>query len=456
MTGHLIESTILLGMAIAAAHLPRLAARTRYAIVFLALLKFAVPWKFHAPSATIAIAIPAGPVRVAPHAFAAPSIWPVVLEAIWLAVAAALFLLVVARARRAAAEALEGASVVPELGRRGVRVLRSPGATAPAAIGIVRPCIVLPAALDLDDGELAAILTHECAHIDRRDNLLALVEALLGAALWFHPLVWMARRILARAREEACDEVVVARGQTDTDTYLAALAKVCRAAAAPRVAGVSCIVSNTIRERMNAIMNLPLRRALPHRLVVAVAVALLAAVTLVHAKEGKSRYTMSSTINVGNDNVYDFDITVRDNTTGEVVCHPHVKTKPGASAEATCEGVPKFNIQVTVENNGHAEVLLKVFDADGKVIDGLRTVITVNKQPGPKITLNLQNADLKDVIGSFGKLSGMDVQIDPGVEGTVTVDLRDVPWDQALQRILADNKCEYETDGKTIHVRRIR
>lgn len=451
MIAHLVESTLILAIAIAAAHLPRLAARTRYAIVFLALLKFAVPWKLQAPSATVAIAMPSSPIAIAPHAFAAPSIWPVVIKAIWLAVAAALFLLIIVRARRAAAAALEGATV--ESCRDGVTVLRSQGTLAPAAIGILRPRIVIPADLDLGGDELEAILAHERAHIARRDNLLALADAMIGAALWFHPLVWIARRILARAREEACDEIVVAR--SDAGTYLAALAKVCRAAAAPRVAGVSCIVSNTIRERMNAIMTLPLRRSLPHRLVVTVAIALLAAVTLVHAKDGKSRYTMSSTIDATGDQ-YTFDITVRDNASGEIVAHPIVKTAVGATAEATVDGVPKFNFHVAVENDGHAEVLLKVLDADGKVIDGLRTVITVNKQPGSKITLNLQNADLKDVIRSFGQLSGMNVQIDPGVEGTVTVEVHDVPWDQALQRILSENKCDYETDGKTIHVRRAR
>src|SRR5207237_5751122 len=100
----------------------------------------------------------------------------------------------------------------------------------------------------------------------RHDNVLALLDAAAGAALWFHPLVWIARRILARAREEACDEIVVAR--VSADVYLAALAKVCRAAAAPRVAGVSCIVSNTIRERMNVVMPLQLRRPVALRLVV--------------------------------------------------------------------------------------------------------------------------------------------------------------------------------------------
>ncbi|HEV2720019.1 MAG TPA: hypothetical protein VG323_08375, partial [Thermoanaerobaculia bacterium] len=143
MIAHLVESTILLGIAIAVAHLPRLAARTRYAIVFLALVKFAVPWKFQAPNATLAISLPASAVKLAPHAFAAPSIWPTIIEAVWLTIAAALFLLTIVRARRAAAEALEGATA--ESYHDGVRVLRSPGALAPAAIGILRPRIVIPA-----------------------------------------------------------------------------------------------------------------------------------------------------------------------------------------------------------------------------------------------------------------------------------------------------------------------
>src|SRR5262249_37086694 len=43
MTAHLVQSSVVLAIALAAAHIPRLAARTRYAVVFAALLKFAVP-----------------------------------------------------------------------------------------------------------------------------------------------------------------------------------------------------------------------------------------------------------------------------------------------------------------------------------------------------------------------------------------------------------------------------
>lgn len=460
MIAHLVESTIVLGIAIAAAHLPRLAARTRYAIVFLALVKFAVPWKFQPPHGTIAIAIP-GPLAVTPHAFAAPSVWPAVVKGVWLAIAAALFLLILWRSRRAVSEALDGAMPAPEreralLPRRDVVLLRAPGAAAPAAIGIFRPRIVLPAALGLGDDELEAILAHECAHVARRDNLLALIDAAIGAALWFHPLVWLARRMLARAREEACDEFVV--GRRAPDVYLTALAKVCRAAAAPRVAGVSCIVSNTIRERMNAIMNLPLRRALPHRLVVVVAAALLAAVTLVHAGEEKAnRYTLQVGINIeSSSGDYVFDINVIDHVTNETVAHPHLQVAPGVPAEITTEGTPAFKIRALAEKNGHAEVSMQALDGGGTVIAVAKTTSTIAKAKAAGISIDLKDAELKDIVRTFGKLTGLETKVDADVEGKVSVEFRDVPWDFALQQILSTNGCEYQIEGKTLHVRRVR
>ena len=457
MIAHLAESTLLLGIAIAAAHLPRLAARTRYAIVFLALVKFAVPWKFQPPHGTIAIAIP-GAIAVAPHAFATPSIWPMVVNAVWLAVAAALFLLIVWRARRAVSEALEGAVMAPEreqalLPRRDVVLLRSPGAVAPAAIGIVRPRIVLPAALDLGDDELASILAHECAHVARRDNLLALIDAAFGAALWFHPLVWIARRILARAREEACDEIVVARGTPDV--YLEALAKVCRAAAAPRVAGVSCIVSNTVHERMKAIMTLPIRRPLSHRLVVAAAVALLAAATLVHASEKTNRYKMALSVSKSGDAAYVFDVTVRDRGTDAIAAHQSITTPAGGDAEAT-DG--NFKIYTHAGADGQGTVRLEVRDG-GKLTDSVLATYTLKEQKtstsSNKISIQLHDADLKDVVRNFAKIANLEPKFDDGVEGKVTVEFHDVTWEQALQQILLANGCDYQVEGGTLHVRHV-
>ena len=56
-----------------------------------------------------------------------------------------------------------------------------------------------------------------------------------------------------------------------------------------------------------------------------------------------------------------------------------------------------------------------------------------------KISLDLEKADIHSVIRLFAQVSGQNFVVSDGVEGTVTVRLSDVPWDQALQVILLSN-----------------
>lgn len=81
----------------------------------------------------------------------------------------------------------------------------------PMAIGYVRPVIVLPPALldKLDHQQLLQVLIHECAHAQRRDALVALYQRSLLAILWFHPLLYVASRLLDHVREEICDNYVL-------------------------------------------------------------------------------------------------------------------------------------------------------------------------------------------------------------------------------------------------------
>jgi len=51
---------------------------------------------------------------------------------------------------------------------------------------------------------------------------------------------------------------------------------------------------------------------------------------------------------------------------------------------------------------------------------------------GERISLSLRDADLREVLRSFAKLAQVNMIIDPKVEGKVTLEFRDVPWDQAL------------------------
>ena len=53
---------------------------------------------------------------------------------------------------------------------------------------------------------------------------------------------------------------------------------------------------------------------------------------------------------------------------------------------------------------------------------------------------------------SFAEISGLNVVIDPRVNGTVDVALKDVRWDQALDIILRANKLGYVVDGTIVRV----
>ncbi|MBT2767221.1 M56 family metallopeptidase [Stenotrophomonas sp. ISL-67] len=84
--------------------------------------------------------------------------------------------------------------------------------TSPQLIGPWNPVLLLPArelpAMAADDLDMA--LTHELVHLQRRDLWWGLLPSLAQHLLFFHPLVHLAAREYALAREEACDSAVVA------------------------------------------------------------------------------------------------------------------------------------------------------------------------------------------------------------------------------------------------------
>jgi type IV pilus assembly protein PilQ len=77
---------------------------------------------------------------------------------------------------------------------------------------------------------------------------------------------------------------------------------------------------------------------------------------------------------------------------------------------------------------------------------------TGRKYTGHPISLDFQGADLRAVLRTFAEISGLNIVIDPAVQGTVDVALRDVPWDQALDIILRANKLGYFIDGTIVRI----
>ena len=71
---------------------------------------------------------------------------------------------------------------------------------------------------------------------------------------------------------------------------------------------------------------------------------------------------------------------------------------------------------------------------------------------GEPISLDLKDADIKDVFRTISQFTGLNIVIDPDVKGTVTVQLENVPWDQALDLILKQNNLGYVLENNIMRI----
>jgi type IV pilus secretin PilQ/predicted competence protein len=71
---------------------------------------------------------------------------------------------------------------------------------------------------------------------------------------------------------------------------------------------------------------------------------------------------------------------------------------------------------------------------------------------GHPVSLDFAGSDLRAVLRTFSEISGLNIVIDPTIQGTVDLKLTDVPWDQALEIILRANKLGYAVDGTIVRI----
>jgi beta-lactamase regulating signal transducer with metallopeptidase domain len=214
------------------------------------------------------------------------------LFAVWLVGAVialgalALSLLRVWRLSRAARELSDGAwrhaadALGVRLGlSRPVRLLVSADVSTPMAAGLLRPTIFLPvSASDWDAERRDIVLAHEIAHLAVRDPLRHVTARLAMSGYWFHPLAWIAARQGMLAREQACDEAVLALGARPS-TYARVLLDLAGSLSEPLPAhaALPMVQRSMLETRLMAILNdsrpaMARRAALP-----VVAMALLTA-----------------------------------------------------------------------------------------------------------------------------------------------------------------------------------
>jgi beta-lactamase regulating signal transducer with metallopeptidase domain len=492
MTTHLITSTAVLLVAMAAARWLPLTGRTRYAVLLLGMAKFALPdalviallqlagidlTRLGRTTAQVSARILGGSDAVAPTV--APNTdW---LLVIWLVIATVIFTRWLVRRHRTVHAALTTATPASARETESLlrirKALRLPStltitraaiAQAPAVIRVRKPMVILPAAGcdDLDDVELHALLLHEGAHVAQHDNLLAVIEALAGALLWFHPLVHIALRQLAAAREQSCDEVAIEG--TDARSYTDALMKICRAAVATGAAGVSCMAAAHIRERMEHLMNYETirSRALSHRITIwtiVVLAAVAAPVVTTFATEtmapSKQLYSLKFAVREAGGQQH-LDFTVIDNADGRIVSRNDLIVTGGGAPEVVInDGRREVKVRASIRPKGEPMVFLEASENGELVQRNLYTLApkapraaASSEFSGEPISINLKDADLRDVMRTFSQLTGLNIALAPGVTGRVTVDFRDIPWDQALDIIAKQNGLAMKIEGSNILV----
>ena len=75
-----------------------------------------------------------------------------------------------------------------------------------------------------------------------------------------------------------------------------------------------------------------------------------------------------------------------------------------------------------------------------------------NSYTGEILSLKFKDADLRDVVFYLAEFASLNVVFDSDVRGVVSVDLRDVPWDQALDLVLKQNKMGRSIEGNVLRI----
>jgi beta-lactamase regulating signal transducer with metallopeptidase domain len=109
---------------------------------------------------------------------------------------------------------------------RAPRVRVTTQSVPPCCVGTLRPTLVLPKWLCEPGPRLQAVLLHELAHLERRDQFTVWIERAVACLFFFWPPVhWVARK-LQEAREVACDQRAIECGAFRASEYATYLLEV--------------------------------------------------------------------------------------------------------------------------------------------------------------------------------------------------------------------------------------
>jgi len=107
---------------------------------------------------------------------------------------------------------------------KSIKILQSGIAKVPLVAGHFKPVILLPLGMlnGLSLNEVEAILSHELAHIKRRDYIVNILQSLIEIVFFFNPAVLWVSNLIKEERENCCDDLALSC-TTDKQEYIKAL-----------------------------------------------------------------------------------------------------------------------------------------------------------------------------------------------------------------------------------------
>ncbi len=162
-------------------------------------------------------------------------------------------------------------------------VWQSDRVASPFIFGLFRPRIYIP--YGLEEPVLEQVLSHERAHLHRRDHWIKPFAFTLLAVYWYNPLLWVGYILLCRDIEVACDERVI-RGLDDDcrRRYATALLE-CGVERRSIAACPLAFGEVSIKQRIKSVLNY--RKPLLWVIIVSLVICVVAAVCLLTVPEGE-------------------------------------------------------------------------------------------------------------------------------------------------------------------------
>ena len=115
------------------------------------------------------------------------------------------------------------------------------------------------------------------------------------------------------------------------------------------------------------------------------------------------------------------------------------------------------NVRLVIEPKNQWEY--SAFQADNKFIIEVKQVIEDKKAEkarlgytGEKLTLNFQNITAREALSVIADFTNLNIVISDTVTGSLTLRLKDVPWDQALDIILQSKGLDKRVNGNVMQV----